>query len=304
MERSRILVIVVTYNAMKWIDRCLGSLINTTIPCDVIVVDNGSTDKTQEYIKKHYPNYIFQQSDKNLGFGKANNIGLQKVIEDEYDYAYLLNQDAWVMPDTFEKLIEISEDNPEYGVLSPIQIQANMEHLDDKFADRVIGYCQKTYPLLIDDIFFGRKKEVYEVSYVMAAHWFITRKCILTVGGFSPTFPHYGEDDNYMERVLYHNMKVGITPYLTVVHDRESRCESKEKLIYMGYIQSLMYMSSPFTPLLKAVVKMLNISVHLACKFKSFYPLINILKTICGFWVIRQNLKISLREKASFLILK
>lgn len=301
MERSRILVIVVTYNAMAWVDRCMGCLINTTIPCDVLVVDNGSTDGTQNYIKEHYPNFIFKQCEKNLGFGKANNIGLQKVLDEGYEFAYLLNQDAWVMPDTFERLIEISERNPDYGVLSPMQIQANKEHLDCYFVKNVIGYSQQSEPLLIDDLFFGRKNEVYDVTYVMAAHWMITRNCLETVGGFSPTFPHYGEDDNYMGRVIYHNLKVGIVPYLSVVHDRAGREETKEKLIYMGYIRSLIYLSRLDRSLWKSLFIMFDINLELVFKYKSWKPVSNLFKIIFQLRSIKWNKKSSMVVGRTFL---
>lgn len=50
----KVLVIVVTYNALQWIDRCLASLLNSTIPVDCIVIDNMSTDDIVKYIKKSY----------------------------------------------------------------------------------------------------------------------------------------------------------------------------------------------------------------------------------------------------------
>ena len=129
----KLLVVIVTYNAMQWAERCFDSLRKSTIVPDVFVVDNGSTDGTQTYIHEHYPEVIFQQSKENLGFGKANNIGLQYALDNEYDYVYLLNQDAWVMPDTFEKLIIVHKEHPEYGILSPFQMEANMEHIDKNF---------------------------------------------------------------------------------------------------------------------------------------------------------------------------
>ena len=286
---------------MQWAERCFKSLQNSTMRPDVFVVDNGSTDGTQAYIQEHYPEVIFQQSEKNLGFGKANNLGLQYALDNDYDYVYLLNQDAWVMPDTFEKLIEVSERNPSYGVLSPMQIQANYEHLDNHFAKNVIGYSQQTEPLLIDDLFFGRKNEVYEVTFVMAAHWMISRKCLEMVGGFSPTFPHYDEDDNYMGRVIYHKMKVGIVPYLSVVHDRADRKESKEKHIYMGYIHSLIYLSRLDISLWKALLFMFNINFDLAFKYKSWKPVLNLFKTMFELCNIIKNKRSSMVKGRSFL---
>ena len=92
----KIYAIIVTYNAMRrgWIDRCLNSLYASTIPVTVIVVDNLSTDGTRDHVPEKYPDVIWMPQDKNLGFGQANNIGIQYALEHNADYVLLLNQDA------------------------------------------------------------------------------------------------------------------------------------------------------------------------------------------------------------------
>lgn len=233
---TKILVIIVTYNAMKWIDRCIGSVINSSVKSDIYIVDNGSNDGTQEYVRQNFPAIIFIQSKENLGFGKANNIGLQYALDNNYDYVYLLNQDAWVMPNTFELLIVQQKANPQYGILSPIQIEANMKALDRNFSN----LCT---PELFSSLYFRQVESVYSVNFVMAAHWLISRQCLLAVGGFSPTFPHYGEDTNYVDRAIYHGFKIGIVPYAEAVHDRENRKDSREKEIYASYVYCLILLS-------------------------------------------------------------
>lgn len=235
MKKHNLLVIIVAYNSMKWVEKCYGSLRTSSTPCDIITIDNGSTDGTQEFIKTHFPEVQLIENKQNLGFGRANNIGLQKVLDEGYDYAYLLNQDAWILPDTFKKLIEISKKHPEYGILSPMQLKADLQHLDGKFATHVIGESHKKPPLFIDDCYFGRQEDVYEVSFVMAAHWLITKKCIESTGGFSPTFFMYGEDDNYLNRTNYWNLKIGIVPSSKAVHDRGDANWSEEKDIFIKY---------------------------------------------------------------------
>lgn len=205
------------------------------MPCDVLMVDNGSTDGTVDYVRSHYPEVQIVETGSNLGFGRANNIGLTKALKEGYEYVYLLNQDAWVQSDTFERLIEASRAYPEYGVLSPMQTQADGMHLDDKFVTRSIAYHQKTKPYLIEDLYFGRVGQVYETAIVMAAHWLITRKCLEMVGGFSPSFTHYGEDDNYLNRCRYWNLKVGIVPIARAVHDRADSHWSLSKENYILY---------------------------------------------------------------------
>lgn len=71
-----ILTIIVTYNGMKWIDKCIHSVISPSIKSDIFVVDNASSDGTPDYIAKNFPTVLLTRSSKNLGFGAANNIGL------------------------------------------------------------------------------------------------------------------------------------------------------------------------------------------------------------------------------------
>ena len=103
---NAILIVIVTYNAMRWIDKCLSSVNCSNVQSDIFVVDNCSTDGTPDYIAQHYPDAILIRSPKNLMFGKGNNVGLRYALENGYDYVYLLNQDAWLMPDTLGKLVE------------------------------------------------------------------------------------------------------------------------------------------------------------------------------------------------------
>ena len=68
---------------------------------------------------------------------------------------------------------------------------------------------------------------VYDLPFVNAAGWLISKECLMTVGGFDPMFFHYGEDDNYCQRVLFHEFKIGVLPNALMVHDREDREKPK-----------------------------------------------------------------------------
>lgn len=221
---EKILVIIVTYNGMEWMERCLDSITRSTLPADIFIVDNGSTDGTQDYIRSCGKEIIFRQSGENLGFGRANNLGLQYAADNGYDYVYLLNQDAWVEEATFETLINVHRSHPEYGILSPMQIQANGQHMDRNFLNGVASRCVEGN--FMEDLYFGTLQDVYEVKDVMAAHWLISMDCLRRTGGFSPTFRHYGEDNNYVDRVEYHGFKTGFVPATKAVHDRENRSDS------------------------------------------------------------------------------
>lgn len=212
-----IYTIIVTYNGMKWYDKSFSSLLMSSVPVNVLVIDNASTDGTIDYIRKHFPNIHLIESKENLGFSKANNIGIKYAIEKNADYIFLLNQDAWVETDTIEKLLQTFLHNKMVGIASPIHLNGTYAGLDNGFRHYIGYYC-------ISDAYMNNLQPYYEVPFVNAAAWLISRECIEKVGGFDTSlFKHYGEDDNYSQRVYYHGMKIVINTQCTICHDREQR---------------------------------------------------------------------------------
>lgn len=234
-------VIVVTYNGAHWVEKCFASLANSNIPLTVLAIDNASSDGTPEQIKKQFPHVELIETGANLGFGKANNIGLIKAMENNADYVFLLNQDAWIEPDTIEKLIEVSQDRPEFGILSPLHMNGSGTALDTNFAYWIspAGGCQN----LLSDVITKNLDTVYDAKYVNAAAWLLSKQCLAKVGGFDPIFPHYGEDDDYLNRTLYHGLKIGVVPQVRIYHDRVckpcNQFELDQKRLFIGNLVRL-----------------------------------------------------------------
>jgi len=219
---NKIFAIIVTYNGKQWYDQCFGSLRTSEIPINVVVIDNASSDDTVDYIKQNYPEVHLIVSDRNLGFGQANNKGMRYALDNGTDYVFLLNQDAWIEPNTIKELVDAHKKQPEYGVLSPIHLNAQKTTIE-KGLIVYLSTTRHTPNELISDFYLGLKKEIYDTNYVNAAAWLLPGKTLETVGGFDPLFYHYGEDDNYLSRVFYHGFKVGIVPKVTICHDTERR---------------------------------------------------------------------------------
>ncbi len=232
---NRLLVIIVTYNALRWIERCLCSLEESSVQCDVFILDNGSTDGTREYLASHPQKNVFvHHSSENGGFGAGNNEGLRFAREKGYDWIYLLNQDAWVEKDCFRNLIAAAENNPDYGILSPLQLQSDYKTPDRLFAKHCGG-----------SILSCSGAEVVQVRFVMAAHWLISAKCLEKTGGFSPTFTQYGEDENYIDRARWWGFKVGVVPMAKAVHDRAQRVSSRASQMRLKYVGCVARLSNP-----------------------------------------------------------
>lgn len=257
-------VIIVTYQGMEFLPKCLENLKNHP----VIIIDNNSTDGTIEFITTNYPDISLFKNKENLGFGKANNVGLKYALERNADYVFLLNQDAYLDSKVIAELINFHQKNKKFGVLSPVHLNGKGDRLDANFS-RFMGY-DGNKDFYSDFVLNKDKKEVYEVPFVNAAGWLVSRECLEKVGGFDPMFYHYGEDENYCQRVRFHGFKIGVMPGYFLRHDREnrpvkntgskfSRFESNEKDIKIKYaninedyddeLENLMYKRKKFKKL-------------------------------------------------------
>ena len=214
---AKVFAVVVTFNGMKWMDRCLGSLAGSKVPVSTVVIDNASTDGTPDYIENHFPDAHLIRSEVNYGFAKANNIGIRHALDNGADYVFLLNQDAWVEKNTIGSLCEMAADDASIGIVSPIHLNGSGDALD-------WGFCGHVPSNFVSDSYCGELRAKYYCDFVNAAAWLMTRACIEKVGGFDTLmFVHYGEDSNYCQRVKYHGFKVAICSAATILHDREFR---------------------------------------------------------------------------------
>lgn len=291
---ERVLVIVVTYNAMHWVGRCLDSVMSSSLKVDLFIVDNGSTDGTGDYISTHYPEAILFLSPTNLKFGKGNNVGLEYALKNGYDYVYLLNQDAWVKPDTISILLKVHSTNQKYGILSPLHMASDEKNFEFIFNRLIASKFSEGYI----------KKDVIPVGFVQAAHMLISRECLEKVGGFSPSFPHYGEDDNYCQRVLYHGYKIGIVPSAKAVHDAANKpLTTNVQKRYRHYITFVIALSnvnnSQSLPSLLSFL--FRRAKGLAVERKSMTSFGGYFKALAHLPQIRRNRKLSMTEKCVFL---
>ena len=255
---KKVLVIVVAYNGMRWLERCLGSV---SADADLSVFDNDSTDGSADFVASRFPSAKLIRSAENLGFSKPNNLGFEYAIKKGCEYVYLLNQDAWLEAGALEKLVAAAEAHPEFGVLSPMQFQDGYEKLDKQFELR---YTRAK----------GPRYDIVEVPRVMAAHWLVPVKVIEKIGPFEEgLFPFYGQDDEWCHRLHFFGLKVGVVPEARAVHDRALRPEPKEKLVHRNfYTGSLVRLCQHNRPLFAKFLYILPFTLVKAVKYGSLLP--------------------------------
>lgn len=243
----KLFVIIVTYKGHQWYERCFTSLRNSEYPVQTIVIDNASNDGSVEYIREHFPEIHLIESKENLGFGRANNIGMRYALDHGCDYVFLLNQDTWIEPTSISDLVRIHQQYPEYGVLSPMHVTADKKGLYIEIEDGKTDHANS----LLSDCYFQSLKDVYTFKYINAAAWLMTRKTLETVGGFDPIFFLYGEDDNYLQRMEYHGVKLGLAPKIQIIHDHQKgeRDNTNEYRLYRAEQSKLAEYTNILKPL-------------------------------------------------------
>ena len=205
--KTKITVVVVTFNGSRWLQKMLDSVLKSSVLVDIIIVDNASSDNSVAIIEQ-YSQVQLIKSTVNLGFGKANNIGIKAALQQQSDYIFLLNQDTWVFENTIKNLLQTAQSNLELAIVSPIHLATNEKDLDKNFEIYLNKKLNKT------------SADYDEVTFVNAAAWLVTKACFTKVGLFEPLFNHYGEDRDYCNRVLFHGFKICIDSTAHIVHDR------------------------------------------------------------------------------------
>lgn len=241
-NQVKVCVVIVSYNFVPWLEKCMDSLQHSTIPVTILVIDNNSQDLTCQILREKYPEVILIENKENLGFGKANNQGMGYAIKNGYDYVFLLNQDAWLQPDTLEKLVVASKNNSTFGILSPIHLNASGKSLD-------FGFSTYTHTNNIED-FEKYNSELIEFPFINAAMWLLPVMVVQSVGGFLPIFSHYGEDVNFCQRLRKHQYKIGVVNSAFGYHDRAHRKVSRKKYFYSEFVYLLTEAVNPnYSPL-------------------------------------------------------
>ena len=226
----KVLVIIVSYNFGRWIDRCLGSLQQSEHPVDIVIIDNASQDHTVQRIKEDYPFIRLIESKSNLGFGKANNIGMQIALEEGYDAVFLMNQDAWIAKDAIGILAKLCQEDSSYGIFSPVHLTGNGDKPDPGFG---------IYAELETLAQLPEGKKILPLPFVNAAFWMIHVSVLKKVGGFCPLFYHYGEDKDFVNRLHYHGYHMAYSPLAFGCHDREYRPLTHEGFLRTEYVYHL-----------------------------------------------------------------
>jgi len=217
-RQARVSVVIVVWNAKKFVLECLATLREHcgAVCSEVIVVDNASTDGTPDLVAELYPEFHLIRNAENLGFAKANNIG---IAHSSGDYVCLVNSDVKFVDDCVSPMIEYLSRNPSVGMVGPKML----------LADGRVWRSTMRFPTLWNqvaratglDLAFKRSRWfggllMSDFDHCTTAPvevlngWFVVvrRSALDRVGLLDPQFFMYGEDVDWCYR--FHQAGEGV----------------------------------------------------------------------------------------------
>jgi len=221
-------IIIVSWNAKDFLDECLHSIYSNAPSChfETIVVDNASTDGAPDLVKQKYPQVYLIQNAENLGFAKANNIGIEKS---KGKYICLINSDAFVLEDCLDLMLNYINQHPKIGVLGPqvLNPDRSIQLTCRAFPTPWRNFCRA---LNIDRLFPKSKlfggylmmgwsfDTVREIDCQSGCFMMVRRSAIEQVGLLDDSFFFYSEDKDWCKRFWNADWKVVYYPQAKAVH--------------------------------------------------------------------------------------
>ena len=259
MSIKDITIVITSFKSDEKLKSCLNSI---NRQCNVIIVENSDNQDTKKKIEKEFDNVKCILSGGNLGYGKANNIGLKEVTT---KYALILNPDTTLFESTLENLIKATKEIPEFAIMAPYQQESMIEKKKDNLQ-------------------FLSPKQVKSVKGFAMLLNLIEFK---DIGFFDEVFFLYFEDIDLCRRVDKKNKKIYLIPSVHINHlggkSSKDSIDIERELTrnwhwmwstftyhkkYKGFFSSLLIV---FPKLISSIIKVLLYTLCLNKKKKAIY---------------------------------
>lgn len=211
----KVSVVIVNWNGLDWLKRCMPSLAEVTYPnLEVVVVDNGSTDGSVQYLEKLKIVTTIVQNSDNLGFAYPNNQGIERATG---EFILCLNNDMEYDPDFIQPLVEACQ-KPGIGAVQP-----KMELLKDRRRLDGVGSYLTAYGVLLH-FGFGRRSNAKpynverDIFSAKGAALMLRRDVLDKVGFFDSDYFAYFEETDLCWRIWLAGYRVRYIPTGLVWH--------------------------------------------------------------------------------------
>lgn len=252
-------IVIVNYNVEYFLEQCLHSVDKAirNLDAEVFVVDNASVDGSLDMMRAKFPHHTLIANKDNVGFSKANNQAM-RIAKGEY--ILLLNPDTVVEEDTFDKVVEFMDNNPDAGGLGVKMIDGKGKFLPESKRGLPTPAVAFYKIFGLSRIFpkskrFGRyhmgflpENETNECD-ILAGAFMLMRKSVLDeVGLLDEAFFMYGEDIDLSWRIRQGGYKNYYFPETRIIHYKgESTKKSSVNYVFVFYNAMVIFAKKHFS---------------------------------------------------------
>lgn len=249
--RLKVSIIILNWNNYEDTKECFESLAKVTYPnCEVVFVDNCSTDGSTEKLRAEFPQHPFIQTGANLGFSGGCNAGIRYAIENGADYIMLLNNDTVVKEDFLEPLVQAFENNEDLGLVGGkayFYDDPNRIHM----AGAEMDWLRATYKRYGDNqIDHGQFDRPREVGFVSAYFMLVKKEVFTDVTLLSEDYFGGVEECEFVVEAKKAGYKIHYIPNSVIWHKiGRSFTPGTPRGVYNCYRNKLIFMRKYMSPL-------------------------------------------------------
>lgn len=258
-------MIILNWNNFEDTDRCIQSLLEINDNrINIVIVDNGSTDKSVSLFKQKYSQFPLLISDSNKGYAGGMNLGIKYALENSADYIILSNNDIEYPPDFLEPMLELFQSNKSIGIVSPKVLYSK---------DREKIYCAGADFKLLRGAgvaaFQGKEageyaNEVREITMAEGSCLLAKKEVFEKAGLLSEDFFMYFEDLEFSDRVRKY-FKIYYTPKSVIYHKggAGTNWKNHSPLYYYYYTRNRYIYFKSYSFLIKVYILLYSLLVSL-----------------------------------------
>lgn len=284
-------VVIVNYNVRYFLEQCLRSCLKAAeqVETEIIVVDNASSDQSDEMMRRVFPDVQYHYLNENLGFSKGNNYGIKRASG---EFVLLLNPDTIVAEDTFAKCVSFMENHADAGGLGVYMIDGNGQYLPE--SKRGLPTPEAAFykmtglsALWPDSERFGSyhlgfldKNQTHEVEILSGAFMMIRKKVLDEIGMLDEDFFMYGEDIDLSYRITKAGYKNYYFPETKIIHYKgESTKKGSANYVFVFYRAMVIFAQKHFK---RGQASVLTLFINSAIYFRASLALVR--RVVGRYW--------------------
>jgi GT2 family glycosyltransferase len=220
MNDKKVIVLILSYNGKHLLDDSVSSYLNNDYGnCEVVVIDNGSTDGTKEYVEKKWPQVTVLRTEINLKYSGGFNFGLDYAFNKKNaDYVLITNNDVKADKYVISSCVETALSNDKIAFVT-----GKVYYFDQPDIFQTVG--KKYDPVHWFGGHIGRKEKdigqfdkTTELAWCDDIFWLVSKRVYIEVGGYDTEFAFQSEDSDWQVRAKKAGYKIFFTPNAKIWH--------------------------------------------------------------------------------------